>query len=73
MNNRYKNPWFWIGLIGVVLTAMGVNPEMFTSWAVVWQALKELVSNPFMLGSVAMAVLGVFVEPTTKGLRDGEH
>lgn len=73
MNNRYKNPWFWIGLLGVILTAMGVNPEMFTSWAVVWQALKELVSNPFMLGSVAMAVLGVFVEPTTKGLRDGEH
>ncbi len=73
MNNRYKNPWFWIGLIGVVLTAMGVNPEMFTSWGVVWQTLKELVSNPFMLGSVAMAVLGVFVEPTTKGLRDGEH
>lgn len=73
MNNRYKNPWFWIGLLGVILTAMGVNPEMFTSWAVVWQTLKELVSNPFMLGSVAMAVLGVFVEPTTKGLRDGEH
>ena len=43
MNNRYKNPWFWIGLIGVVLTAMGVNPEMFTSWGVVWQTLKELV------------------------------
>lgn len=73
MNNRYKNPWFWFGLLGVILTAMGVNPEMFTSWAVVWQTLKELVSNPFMLGSVAMAVLGVFVEPTTKGLRDGEH
>lgn len=73
MNNRYKNPWFWIGLLGVILTAMGVNPEMFTSWAVVWQTLKELVSNPFMLGSVAMAVLGVFVEPTTKGLRDGER
>lgn len=73
MNNRYKNPWFWIGLVGVILTAMGVNPEMFTSWGVVWQTLKELVSNPFMLGSVAMAVLGVFVEPTTKGLRDGEH
>ena len=73
MNNRYKNPWFWIGLLGVILTVMGVNPEMFTSWAVVWQTLKELVSNPFMLGSVAMAVLGVFVEPTTKGLRDGER
>lgn len=72
MNNRYKNPWFWIGLLGVILTAMGVNPEMFTSWAVVWQTLKELVSNPFMLGSVAMAVLGVFVEPTSKGLKDGK-
>ena len=67
---RMKNPWFWIGLIGVILTAMGISPEMLTSWEAVWQAIVELVSNPFMLGSVAVAVLGVFVDPTTKGVSD---
>lgn len=67
---RMKNPWFWVGLIGVILTAMGISPEMLTRWEAVWQAIVELVSNPFMLGSVAVAVLGVFVDPTTKGVGD---
>ena len=31
---RLTNPWFWVGLVGVVLTATGANPEMFTSWQV---------------------------------------
>lgn len=67
---RMKNPWFWVSLAGVILTAMGVSPEMFTSWDKVWQALAELARNPFLLGSVAVAVLGVFVDPTTKGVGD---
>ena len=70
---RMKNPWFWVGLMGVVLTAMGVNPEMLTSWALVWQAVVDLVSNPFMLGSVVVAVMGVFVDPTTAGVGDSEQ
>lgn len=67
---RFKNIYFWIGLLGVVLTAMGVSPEMFTSWEVVVAQAKALISNPFMLGSVIIAVIGVVVDPTTKGLGD---
>lgn len=70
---RMKNPWFWVGLLGVIGTAMGISPEMLTSWEAVWQAFKELVSNPFMLGSVAVAVLGVFVDPTTAGVGDSKQ
>ncbi len=69
-NNRYKNPYFWFGLIGVILAAMGISPEMLTSWDTVGQAVKELISNPFMIGSVIMAVTGVFVDPTTRGIKD---
>ena len=67
---RFKNPWFWIGLFGVILSAMGVSPDMFTSWSAVWDAIVNLVSNPFMLGSVVLAVMGVFVDPTTAGIGD---
>lgn len=67
---RLRNPWFWVSLAGVILTAMGISPEMLTSWGAVWQAVKELVGNPFLLGSVAVAVLGVFIDPTTKGVCD---
>ena len=46
---RFKNPWFWVGLCGTILTAMGVSPEMFTSWGAVWEAVVNLINNPFML------------------------
>ena len=67
---RVKNPYFWIGLVGVILTAMGVSPEMFTSWSAVGNQLLEFISNPFMIGSVIVAVLGVLVDPTTTGISD---
>jgi phi LC3 family holin len=70
---RFKNPWFWVGLCGTVLTAMGVSPEMFTSWGAVWEAVANLFSNPFMLVSVVLAVLGVFVDPTTAGIGDSNR
>ena len=70
---RAKNPYFWIGLIGVIFSAMGVSASMFTSWKIVWDAIVNLVSNPFMLGSVALAIIGVLVDPTTKGITDSSQ
>ena len=70
---RFKNPWFWVGLCGTILTAMGVSPEMFTSWGAVWEAVVNLFNNPFMLVSVVLAVLGVFVDPTTAGVGDSKR
>ena len=70
---RFKNPWFWVGLGGVILSAMGVSPEMFTSWGAVWEAMVNMVSNPYMLVSVVLAVLGVFVDPTTAGICDSKR
>ena len=70
---RFKNPWFWVGLCGTILAAMGVSPEMFTSWGAVWGAVVNMVGNPYMLVSVALAVLGVFVDPTTSGISDSKR
>ena len=67
---RAKNPWFWIGLGGTILAAMGVSPETFTSWGAVLDAIRSLLSNPFQIGCVILAVLGVFVDPTTAGVGD---
>lgn len=46
---RFKNPWFWFSIVGAILTAMGVSPEMLTSWGAVAEAFKELVCNPYLL------------------------
>lgn len=70
---RCKNPWFWVGLGGVILSAMGVSPEMFTSWGAVWDAICSLFSNPFQIGCVVLAILGVFVDPTTAGISDSKR
>lgn len=70
---RMKNPWFWVSLLGVVLTAMGVSPEMFTNWNTVIQAIKDLIGNPYMLFSVTLAVMGVFIDPTTAGVGDSNQ
>ena len=67
---RAKNPWFWVGLGGTILAAMGVSPEIFTSWGAVWEAICSLCSSPFQIGCVVLAVLGVFVDPTTAGVSD---
>lgn len=67
---RIKNPWFWVGLLSTILAAMGVSPEMFTSWDVVRDAICSLINNPFQIGCVVLAVLGVFVDPTTAGVGD---
>lgn len=67
---RYKNIWFWIGLVGVALTAMGIDASTLTTWDSVIQMFKDLISNPFLIGTTALAVIGVFNNPTEKGLRD---
>lgn len=71
--DRFKNPWFWVGLVGVVLTATGMKADMFTSWGVLVQAVLDVLKNPYLLATALLAVLGVFVEPTTKGLKDGKN
>lgn len=70
MNNRFKNPYFWFGLIGVIATAAGVNIESLTSWDVLYQNILNILANPFLIACVAVAITGVFVDPTTKGLKD---
>ena len=67
---RFKNPWFWVGIIGVILSAMGISVDSLTSWSAVLDAAKAFISNPLMIGSVVIAVLGVFVDPTTSGISD---
>lgn len=67
---RLKNPWFWIGLVSIALTAIGVDPSMFTSWSAVWDAIKDVLANPVQLVTMILAILAVFIDPTTAGLTD---
>lgn len=67
---RMQNPWFWVGLVSVALTALGMEPGMFTSWGAVWDAIRAVLGNPFQLCTMLLAVLAVFIDPTTAGAGD---
>ena len=69
---RFKNPWFWVGVASVAITAIGVDPQAFTSWAAVLDGIKAVLSNPVQLCTMCLAILSVFVDPTTAGITDSE-
>lgn len=70
---RIKNPYFWAGLAGVILAAVGVSPESLTSWPILCEQIMGLIQNPFAIGCVVLGVLGYINDPTTGGLSDSEQ
>ncbi|NCC15353.1 MAG: phage holin [Clostridia bacterium] len=70
---RFKNPYFWIGLFGVIMATLGIRLEDFTSWSMVLEEIKRVAGNPFLFISVVLAVIGVVADPTTKGICDSSQ
>ncbi|WMI80483.1 phage holin [Anaerotignum sp. MB30-C6] len=70
---RFKNPMFWIGLFGVISSTLGVRPEDFNTWSMVLEEIKYVASNPFLLVSIILAIVGVVNDPTTKGICDSKR
>lgn len=70
---RFRNPWFWVSVASVAITAIGVDPQSFTSWAAVLEGAKAVLNNPVQLVTMALAVLGVFIDPTTSGIGDSDR
>ena len=67
---RFKNPWFWLGILGIIFTSIGVSAETLTSWEIVKNSLIQFFNYPYQLGCAVVAIIGVFIDPTTKGLSD---
>lgn len=70
MRNRIKNPYFWVGLVGVMLTALQVEASSLTTWESVMRLVVDTLCNPYLLVTTIMAVSGVFIDPTTPRLKD---
>ena len=70
---RLKNPYFWFGLVAIILTAVGAEPEIFTSWEILVTQIKDLLGNPFALGVVVAAIVGYINDPTTSGITDSKQ
>lgn len=72
MKKRFKNPYFWLGLGGVIFSSAGVNVNTLTSWNLLGDALLNILANPVLVVAVTAAIIGVFVDPSTKGLKDNK-
>lgn len=77
---RFKNVNFWIGLLGVaiapILSYYGSSVSDFTSWESIADVIVQFVKNPYLIGSVVMAVLGwlgVITDHTTTGISDSKQ
>ena len=69
---RLKNPYYWAGLIALILATLRISPESLTSWEILANDIKEFLSNPFAIGCVIMAIIGYNNDPTTYGLKDSK-
>lgn len=67
---RLKNPWFWVGVVSIAIASIGLDPTTMTTWGAVWAAAVAVLHNPVQLVTVVLAVLAVFIDPTTAGLSD---
>ena len=69
LKSRVKNVYFWLGSLAVVLTAAGIGTEVAT-WQDCFINIAHLPYEPVRLLSTIVALLGVWVNPSTTGLRD---
>ena len=68
---RLKNPTFWaqivVALVSPILVGLGLQWQDMTTWAALWDALRNAVSNPVIVVSVIGSVWACITDPTTKG------
>lgn len=67
---RFKNIYFWLGLVGIIFSSAGVDFATLTNWKLLLDSILGILNNPVAVMSVTMAVVGVFVDPNTPGLKD---
>lgn len=74
---RVKNPVFWVQILLSILTPIlayaGLTAQDLTTWAKLGEVLIMALSNPYVLGLVALSVWNALNDPTTKGITDSKR
>ena len=68
MNEKFKNPYFWLSVFALIFSAAGIDFETLTSWQLLMQALVDILLNPVAIVAVITAFLGIWNDNSTKGL-----
>lgn len=71
---RFRNPVFIVQLILAILTPIlayaGLTLQDLTTWGALGNLLMEALSNPYVLGLIAVSVWNALNDPTTAGVTD---
>ena len=74
---RVKNPVFWVQILLSILTPIlayaGLTAQDLTTWDKLGEVLIMALSNPYVLGLVALSVWNALNDPTTKGITDSKR
>ena len=65
---KFKNPYFYLSVIGLIFSASGVDFNQLTSWSLLCKALINILNNPVCVIAVITAFLGIWNDNSTKGL-----
>ena len=67
-NSKFRNPYFWLSLIGLFFSAAGIEFNDLVSWQLLGEAIMNIVENPVSIVAVATAMLGIWNSNDTPGL-----
>ena len=71
---RFRNPVFIVQLILAILTPIlayaGLTLQELTTWGALGNLLMGALSNPYVLGLIAVSVWNALNDPTTAGITD---
>ena len=68
MNEKLKNPYFWLSVFALIFSAAGIDFQTLTSWQLLVQALVDILLNPVAIVAIITAFLGIWNDNSTKGL-----
>ena len=74
---RFKNPVFIVQIILAILTPIlayaGLTYQDLTTWKALGDLLLGAISNPYVLGLIAVSVWNALNDPTTSGVKDSDR
>ncbi len=65
---KFKNPYFYLSVIGLIFSASGIDFNTLTSWNLFWEAILSILNNPVSVLAVVMALIGIWNDNGTEGL-----
>lgn len=67
-NSKFRNPYFWISIVGLFFSAAGIDFNTLTSWQLLGNALLSILNNPVSVVAVFSCLVGIWNNNDTKGL-----